>query len=84
MNFLSSLLQAIHVVHEPEKGSKTKSPSFVEASITLFKSSISFCVGCFQYIFSFFPGGVIDQTDLICNQGFFKKSLLQSPSFIDW
>src|SRR5699024_4556096 len=66
MYLLFNLFAAIPVVLLPQKGSKIKSFSLVDAKIILSKRFKGFCVGCFPCFFS--DGFVIEvvQTSFIC------------------
>src|SRR5882672_5816018 len=63
------------VVQLPENGSRTKSPSFVEARRIRSRRATGFWVGCLPNFFSQASGGRISQTDFIC--------LLRLASFIN-
>src|SRR6266852_5501157 len=54
------------VVPEPEKGSRTRSPSLVEARRMRSRRATGFWVGCLPNFFSQGSGGRISQTDFIC------------------
>src|SRR5258708_6734382 len=54
------------VVPEPEKGSRTRSPSWEEARRMRSRSATGFWVGCLPNFFSHGSGGRISQTDFIC------------------
>src|SRR5712692_6088349 len=54
------------VVPLPEKGSRTKSPSLVEARRMRSRRATGFWVGCLPNFFSQDSGGRISQTDFIC------------------
>src|SRR5690242_1021390 len=54
------------VVPEPEKGSRTRSPSEVEARRMRSRRATGFWVGCLPNFFSQGSGGLISQTDFIC------------------
>src|SRR6266436_7463469 len=54
------------VVPLPEKGSRTKSPSLVEARRMSSRRATGFWVGCLPNFFSQDSGGRISQTDFIC------------------
>src|SRR6266478_2315875 len=57
---------ASKVVPLPEKGSRTKSPSLVEARRMRSRRATGFWVGCLPNFFSQDSGGRISQTDFIC------------------
>ena len=58
--------QAMAVVPPPRKGSRAKSPSFVEASRQRSTRATGFWVGCLPDDFSSPPGAAIVQTVFIC------------------
>src|SRR6267378_3410121 len=57
---------ASNVVPLPAKGSRTMSPSLVEARRMRSSRATGFCVGCLPNFFSQDSGGRISQTDFIC------------------
>src|SRR3989344_9138984 len=65
IEFLSSILATAEVVPEPKNGSKTVSPSLVQAKIILLNNSIGFCVGCCPAHFSLLGVNGIHQTFLV-------------------
>src|SRR6266567_2956541 len=54
------------VVPEPEKGSRTRSPSLEQARRMRSRRATGFWVGCLPNFFSQDSGGRISQTDFIC------------------